>query len=343
MLLQKRMCVYSLKGSKGPVFPLRSTLVFFIALFGFYVCYFSFNQLTFENEEKLTSEEEQTKNICRKPAVPHEQRRYLHFPKPTTYDRGECACTPVRFFVIVSMQRSGSGWFETLLNSHPNVSSNGEIFSVRERRENISTILQTLDKLYSMDWLTSAAKNECTAAFGLKWMLNQGLMEHHQDIVDYLIRKGAMVILLFRRNTLRRLISVLANNYDRRTKQLNGIHKSHVHSKEEAEILARFKPKMDVSTLIPSIRNAEHSMRTCLGRFRKTHHMILYYEDVIRDKNELSRVQEFLGAPVTKLSSQHVKIHTRPLPDLVDNWEDVSEMLNGTKYAQFLDDADYVK
>lgn len=87
--------------------------------------------------------------------------------------RGECACTPVRFFVIVSMQRSGSGWFETLLNSHPNVSSNGEIFSVQERRENISTILRTLDKLYSMDWLTSAAKNECTAAFGLKWMLNQ--------------------------------------------------------------------------------------------------------------------------------------------------------------------------
>ena len=60
-----------------------------------------------------------------------------------------------------------------MLNSHPNVSSNGEIFSVRDRRENISTILGTLDKLYSMDWLTSAAKNECTAAFGLKWMLNQ--------------------------------------------------------------------------------------------------------------------------------------------------------------------------
>jgi hypothetical protein len=58
-------------------------------------------------------------------------------------------------------------------------------------------------------------------------------MEHHEDIVDYLNRKGAMVILLFRRNTLRRLISVLANNYDRRTKQLNAIHKSRVHSKEE--------------------------------------------------------------------------------------------------------------
>jgi hypothetical protein len=71
------------------------------------------------------------------------------------------------------MQRSGSGWFETLLNSHPNVSSNGEIFSVWERREDIGSILRTLDKLYDLDWRTSAAKNECTAAFGLKWMLNQ--------------------------------------------------------------------------------------------------------------------------------------------------------------------------
>lgn len=89
--------------------------------------------------------------------------------------RGECSCTPVRFFVIVSMQRSGSGWFETLMNSHPNISSNGEIFNRVDRRENISSILQTLDRLYNLDWLTSAAKNECTAAFGLKWMLNQVL------------------------------------------------------------------------------------------------------------------------------------------------------------------------
>jgi hypothetical protein len=38
-----------------------------------------------------------------------------------------------------------------------------------------------------------------------------------------------------------------------------------------------------------------------------------------------------------------VKIHTRPLPDLVDNWEQVSQVLNGTQYGRFLDDADYVK
>ena len=86
--------------------------------------------------------------------------------------RAECACHPVRYFAIISMQRSGSGWFETLLNSHMNVSSNGEIFS-KARRANVSIITETLDKLYNLDWMSSSAKNECTSAVGLKWMLNQ--------------------------------------------------------------------------------------------------------------------------------------------------------------------------
>uniref|UniRef100_A0A452Z2C3 Sulfotransferase n=1 Tax=Aegilops tauschii subsp. strangulata TaxID=200361 RepID=A0A452Z2C3_AEGTS len=175
MVLQAKMIVYSSKSSKGTLFPVRSMLVFFIALFGFYVCYFSFTQITLENEEEeMNGAEERTNVLCKRPSeIPYEQMQYVHFPRPMSYDRGECECTPVRFFVIVSMQRSGSGWFETLLNSHPNVSSNGEIFSVRERREDIASILWTLDKLYDLDWHTSAAKNECTAAFGLKWMLNQ--------------------------------------------------------------------------------------------------------------------------------------------------------------------------
>lgn len=54
-----------------------------------------------------------------------------------------------------------------------NVSSNGEIFSVYNRRQNISSIVQTLDKVYNLDWFNSASKNECSAAVGLKWMLNQ--------------------------------------------------------------------------------------------------------------------------------------------------------------------------
>lgn len=336
------------KSPKGPVaaFPLRSALVFFVTSFGFYVCYFSSRQIiALETEAETTAsgggaEPTETRCTNRPAIIPHgPQTRYVHFPRPATYDRGECVCNPVRFFVIVSTQRSGSGWVEALLNSHPNVSSNGEVFSMRERRQNLSSVLGTLDRLYGMDWLTSAAKNECTAAFGFKWMLNQGLMENHRDIVNYLNRKGAMVVFLFRRNTLRRLISVVANNYDRRARQLNGVHKSHVHSKEEAEVLARFRPELDAPALIPSIRTAQRAVRACLRRFGSTRHMVLYYEDVVRDSRKaLSRVQEFLGVPARELSSKHVKIHTRPLPDLVGNWEEVRRTLSGTEYSRFIDD-----
>ena len=67
-------------------------------------------------------------------------------------------------------------------------------------------------------------------------------MDHHDDVLSYLNKKGVSVIFLFRRNTLRRLISVLANNYDRDAKQLNGTHKSHVHSEEEVLSIAQTSP-----------------------------------------------------------------------------------------------------
>lgn len=135
------------------------------------------------------------------------------------------------------MQRSGSGWFETLLNSHVNVSSNGEIFGNKDRRANVSAIVKTLDRVYNLDWFSSASKNECNAAIGFKWMLNQGVLEHHEGIVEYFNKNGVHAIFLFRRNLLRRMISVIANSYDKSNKLLNGTHKSHVHSATEVHSL----------------------------------------------------------------------------------------------------------
>jgi hypothetical protein len=239
------------------------------------------------------------------------------------------------------MQRSGSGWFETLLNSHPNISSNGEVFSVKERRHNISTILQTLDKVYSMEWLSSAAKNDCSAAIGLKWMLNQGAMEYNREIVKYFIRRGVSVILLFRRNLLRRLISVLANAYDREAKLLNGTHKSHVHSKQEAELLAAYKPVINATFLIANLNRIEEVTRDAVDFFKSTQHIVLYYEDLINDQRKMVEVQEFLKVPPRQLKSQQVKIHTRPLSDHVQNWNEVYKKLKGTKYEIFLNESDY--
>lgn len=55
---------------------------------------------------------------------------------------------------------------------------------------------------------------------------------------------------------------------------------------------------------------------------------------------KLMDVLDFLRLPKRKLSSQHVKIHTRPLARQVENWDDVYNALKGTEFERCLR-ADY--
>ncbi|XP_072958456.1 uncharacterized protein [Typha angustifolia] len=322
-------------------YPLTSwmAVLALVMIVGMYICSLCLKQKEIIGNPNIMKVRMGEKS-CHDPGVPQSEIPYVHFPEPTTYNRKECACNPVRLFAILSMQRSGSGWFETLLNSHVNISSNGEIFSVKERRSNISSIKKTLDEVYNLDWYSSASKNECTAAIGLKWMLNQGLMQHHKEIVEYFNRRGVSAIFLFRRNLLRRLVSVLANFHDRNAKQLNGTHKAHVHSKDEANVLARYKPTINTTFLISELKHVDEWSTDALENFKSTRHIVFYYEDLVNNHEKLMDVLDFLRLPKHKLSSHHVKIHTKPLSDQIENWNVVYKTLNGTEYEKFLH-ADY--
>ncbi|XP_020589365.1 uncharacterized protein LOC110030789 isoform X2 [Phalaenopsis equestris] len=294
------MVEYCSKGSLGTKpqmrFPFlqRTVILTLVMISSFYICLFCLNQQRFRIGPNVVTFDVGEEAYNHHSIATSEPPR-LHYPKPRTYTRNECAHTPVRFFAIISMQRSGSGWFETLLNSHINISSNGEIFLVKERRRNVSTIMETLDKVYNLDWYSSASKNECTGAVGLKWMLNQGLMHNPEYIVDYFKQKGVSSIFLFRRNLLRRLVSLLANSHDRDAKQLNGTHKAHVHSRHEAEVLARFKPLIDVKNLIPDMNKTIKCSTNIIQYFKGTRHIVLYYEDLVR--NQSLEVEERIRSP----------------------------------------------
>lgn len=266
----------------------------------------------------------------------HYEDPYMHYPKPDTYDRKVRKHTPVRYFAIISMQRSGSGWFETLLNSHVNISSHGEIFFPVKRRRNMKIIGNIMDKVYNLDWFSSASKNECTSAVGFKWMLNQGILENHKDIVTNFNKRGVTPIFLFRRNLLQRLISILANVHDQNAKQLNGTHKAHVHSKHEAKLLARYKPKINSKLLIANLKETNKTATDALEHFKSTRHIVLYYEDLIINKTKLVDVLDFLNVPRRKLISRHVKIHIKPLRCHVQNWKEVWTALKGTRFEKFL-------
>ncbi|KAK6939570.1 hypothetical protein RJ641_029101 [Dillenia turbinata] len=308
-----------IKAPKKSPLLLRMLLLAFAMVCGVYMCTICLKQTTsghqtknkFQNIELIDESQR-----CDLSGIDQSEIHYLHFPNPKTFSREECSCNPVRYFAILSMQRSGSGWFETLLNSHINVSSNGEIFSVRERRINASAVVKTMDKIYNLDWFTSASKNECSAAVGFKWMLNQGLIENQKVVVDYFNKKGVSTIFLFRRNQLRRMIS--------------------------ARILAKYKPKIDTSGLIRELQKLEETIRKTLDYFKSTRHIVLYYEDVVKNRTKLADVQDFLWLPRRDLHSRQVKIHRGHLSDHVENWKDIEQTLKGTSFESFIG-ADYRK
>ncbi|XP_059314081.1 uncharacterized protein LOC132064923 [Lycium ferocissimum] len=339
-----RFCLFTkdtfiIKPPKKSPLLLRMVVLLFAMVCGIYICSICLKQIGSHSTAPLATVHV-VERPCETANVDPSEKPFMHFPKPKTFSRAECACNPVRFFAILSTQRSGSGWFETLLNSHMNISSNGEIFSVKVRKSNASTILETLDKLYDLEFLTSASKNECTAAVGLKWMLNQGLLLHHEEIVEYFKRRGVSTIFLFRRNLLRRMVSMLANSYDQNAKLLNGTHKSHVHSPKEAEILASYKPTINTTTLIPNLKQVQDMVANALEYFKSTRHIILLYEDIIKNRTILNDVQDFLKVPRMDLHSRQVKIHKGPLSSQVENWSDVEKELKGTPYESFVH-ADY--
>ncbi|CAN1814663.1 hypothetical protein LINPERHAP1_LOCUS27192 [Linum perenne] len=301
---------------------LRMVVLMFAMAFGVYICTICLHQINNFSKVKI-----QDIQVIERPSVGDlSQVPKLHYPNPESFSREECIDNPVRYFAIVSTQRSGSGWFETLLNSHVNVSSNGEIFSILDRRRNVSAIVQTLDKVYNLD---------CS-----RFVFVQGLMEHHEEIVEYLNRRGVSVVFMFRRNLLRRMVSLLANSYDKYAKLLNGTHKSHVHTAEEAETLSKYKPTVNSTLLIADLRKAEVMVSTALKNYNTTRNIVVYYEDLVKDSKKLEEVQEFLRLPVMKLRSRQVKIHKGPLSELIENWEDVNKTLNGTEFESFLR-ADY--
>ncbi|VFQ67896.1 unnamed protein product [Cuscuta campestris] len=104
----------------------------------------------------------------------------------------------------------------------------------------------------------------------------------------------------------------------------------------QAEILASYKPTVDTQSLVPNLKQVDDMVTKALEYFKSTRHVILYYEDIIKNKTKLMDVQDFLRVPHQELRSRQVKIHKGALSSQVENWGEVEKTLKGTPYEAFL-------
>ena len=52
----------------------------------------------------------------------------------------------------------------------------------------------------------------------------------------------------------------------------------------QAEILASYKPVINTTKLIHELKQVQKTMTKALGVFNSTRHIVLYYEDVLKNR-----------------------------------------------------------
>lgn len=52
----------------------------------------------------------------------------------------------------------------------------------------------------------------------------------------------------------------------------------------QAQILAKYKPKVNVTIVLHNLKEAEEKTDKALEYFKSTRHIVLYYEDIVRNR-----------------------------------------------------------
>jgi len=212
-------------------------------------------------------------------------------------------------FAIVCAPRSGSNWLHTLLNSHPNIISKGEILRTTYEL-NQSLQLKTLNQL------VFNAQHASIKAIGLKLFyhyLNDRIYgSYFQEIID---NPTILIIHLRRNNLLAQYTSLkkaeLTNKWSHSA--ITTDYSSIKVNKEE--FLLYQKNQLEIQNTISTVFVKHRVVEVC-------------YEDLqAQPEKVLLELQQFLNVKPSKLFSLLQKQSSAPLKDQISNWNDFKDII----------------
>lgn len=233
---------------------------------------------------------------------------------------------PPHRFAILTTGRTGSELLVSLLDSHPRIACAGELLHEGRAFPNQYVAARAaMARLRGME------------AYGWKLLLSQyrnpgGIVGGIGDPDKYparLNRLGYRLILLERQNPVQQAMSFI------RAAETQFHH----HRGDRAE----FAPTaVDAVTLMAATWIIEADT-AALGRSLDSEpHLRLTYEDDLLDPGRhqatVDRVCDYLGIDSAPVRSDLVKIAPRRIRAMVSNYDEVSELFRGTRYASYLGD-----
>ena len=248
-------------------------------------------------------------------------------------------------FCILTTQRSGSTWLKQLLDSHPQVKALGEPFLWRKERPGWKDTV--IDYYYNYKthnfgirpWIIFQYLNLLNSypgdhqAIGFKLMYNQLVLR--PEILVKLALDGYKVIHLVRENYLDIAIS-------RASRKKNNV--AHLESENKIKI----KPvTLDISRLLTDIFIQENMQKKAkkLLNILPLPVLEITYDSLYRSRDKtLSFAANFLGIQSSGIiwDSQNMKINKGDYRQKIANFEEVKNVLAGTKFEKLLNECSKV-
>lgn len=250
--------------------------------------------------------------------------------------------SPVTKFIIFGLQRTGTSWIETLLDSHPDIRCFGEIFyffhgrfplrKARGRRTELSyrrnvessrrnrlmhyiskkkLINATLDEIYSRPGY---------AAIGFKLMYDQA--KQFPAVLEYAHNYNVKLIHVVRSNVLKTYISLFS------AKQ-----RSLVHTTKKVVV---GKINLPTRLLLRKIKKIDYQNIYWEKFFKNCNldYLKLEYESMLNNssKNRKELLSFLMVNDKMDLTSNLRKINPNNLEDVISNYNQVRTYLTGTPY-----------
>jgi LPS sulfotransferase NodH len=255
-------------------------------------------------------------------------------------------------FVIISHLRSGTHLLRTLLESHPGIVCQTEVFN--SDNPNLPYPLSaSVDEILAQ-WVFRdlPANTEC-AGFVLQAYHPGGLrafpgIRENPNWAEIWTRLQQMVDLrvihLRRRNgLLRHLSHVLA----RQTGAWHDwdparVHKvTHIEKPLDRPSPAETRPtvRLDAARLEIDFREVDRLHQRVEHRFGSGHYFPIVYEELIADpEGRSAELLNFLGVAPLELKPAVRKIEKRPLVASIENFEELKREFSGTPWQSFFDE-----
>ena len=243
--------------------------------------------------------------------------------------------------VMIHIGRCGSTVLGNLLNQHPHITWDGEVYQdVFRERQHADKSLPPIEDVDPARYLLHRSNRVFSRFYGfeVKFFHLRALgtnIDSYLEDLESLLGKMHFIV-LERRNTLRVIVSTVAA---RRT----GVWHLGESQARPADLV-----NVDVDAVFVNRKNdglldllrefsRDFSDTEALLRNRSALHLT-YEDDIRRDPRAAYRkVCDFLDLPAVPVSTRFVPTNPAPLHEIVENFDDIRSLLTGTEFEWMLE------